>query len=248
MTRTDIQCQNRVIVFNDWDQSTHQVGTSDIHSLVNILNFNLGKSNLTFSFTGDRHLKKSVLNFILSDETGNQTLANEKSVLTTFPMAYCDSNNTYVVHVRDINCYYDTKPSLTYGKYRLHVLQQWTTWTNLTGTGQIRQGSLENRSQVVLSLYGFKNNLIGGPTSSGRISSNVLDVVISVKDPLKDTSLITFKWGLMKRYSVDTDPKSPAWCQQVAMTPWNQTAESWIVDQTRGQKQFDCWFDPRVGT
>ena len=78
MTRTDIQCQNRVIVFNDWDQSTHQVGTSDISSLVNILNFNPGKSNLTFSFTGNRHLKTSVLNFILSDEKGNQTLANGK--------------------------------------------------------------------------------------------------------------------------------------------------------------------------
>ena len=165
------------------------------------------------------------------------------------PYAYSDSNNSYVGSTRQINAYFYTKPALTANKYRVHVLQQWTTYTKTKGTGQIVQGSLENWSQVALTLYDTNGNLINGTTPAGRITSksDKLDLVIYVKNPLSDGSLIQFSWGRQKFYSSDTDPKAPAWCQQVAMTPWTQPPESDKTLQLGGQRQFDCWYDPKAG-
>ena len=45
----------------------------------------------------------------------------------------------------------------------------------------------------------------------------------------------------LKFYSTSTtnDPDDPAWCQQVAMTPWSMG-----YNAQGGQREFDCYFDP----
>ena len=203
---------------------------------------------MTFWLDGDPHLKTSVLNFVVIDESGSQIYANESSLQTSSPFAYCDYITPWVGDTRQIVAYVYTKPSLVTNKYRVHAEQQWTTWTNTTGTGPIRKGSLENWSEVQLSLYDSNNRLLGGPSTNQTVQSDVLGVVISVKDPLSNGSVIIFNWGKMKWYSLSTDPKSPSWCEQAAWSYYALPPEDYRVDQKGGQRHMDCWFDPKVGT
>ena len=234
-TDANLRCYYRATIFNDRDQSTNQIGIYNVTTPVTAIALTPG--TLILTIVGNRFLQTSKLTFALTNKAGIITQADESSIQSSSPNAYCDSNNTYTGDTRLVNCYFFTNPSVTLGKSRLHVSQSFQCNTALS-SGRCLDSS--SPSQVTLSLYNHasQTSLVSGPGK--QVTGKNFLVTVSVTNPLSTESSMDFTYHSLASgrnrdfWTTSTNPSGWAFCQQVAIQ----------VSGQKGQREFDCYFAP----